>query len=92
MGDNRTTPSYSARVCMNLHLNGSVLSISHLAPAYLILSKPIDHPPTQAEIAISVDGRESRWAVELPEGLSATSRRTSISPSRPEPLQLDLAI
>jgi hypothetical protein len=67
---------------MELHLNGSVLAISHLGPDYLILTEPIDHPPAQAEIAMSVDGRESRWAVQLPAGLSATSRRTSVLPCR----------
>ena len=87
MGDNRNAPRYSARVCMELHLNGSVLAISHLGPDDLILSEPIDHPPAQAEIAMSVDGRESRWAVELPAGLSAASRRTSVLPSCREPLQ-----
>jgi hypothetical protein len=78
MGYNGNAPSYSARVCMELHLNGSVLAISHLGPDYLILSEPIDHPPAQAEITMSVDGRESRWAVQLPEGLSAASRQTSV--------------
>jgi hypothetical protein len=68
---------------MELRLNGSALTISHLGPDYLILAEPVDHPPTQAEIAMSVDGRESRWAVQLPAGLSATSRRTRILPARP---------
>jgi hypothetical protein len=65
---------------MELRLNGSVFAISHLGPDYLILTEPIDHPPTRAEIAMSVDGQESRWAVQLPAGLSAAARRTSILP------------
>lgn len=80
MVDNRNDLRYSARVCMELHVNGSVLAISHLGPDYLILTDPIDHPPAQAEIAMSVDGQESRWAVQLPAGLSAASRRTSVQP------------
>jgi hypothetical protein len=74
--------TYSARVRMELHLNGSVLNISHLGPDYLILSQPVDHPPAQAEIVMSIDGKQSRWEVGLPAGVSAGSVRTSISPAR----------
>ncbi len=65
---------------MELRLHGSVFTISHLAPDYLILTEPVDHPPTQAEIVMSIDGNESRWTVRLPAGLSAAARRTSILP------------
>jgi hypothetical protein len=80
MAANRDIPSHSARVCMTLHLDGSALAISHLGPDFLILAEPIDYPPSQAEITLSVDGRERRWAVFLPAGLSSASRRTSILP------------
>ena len=72
--------NHSARVRMELRLNGSVLSISHLGPDFLILTQAVDHPPTRAEIVMSVDGHQSRWAVRLPAGLSAMSRRTNILP------------
>jgi hypothetical protein len=65
---------------MELRLHGSVLAISHLGPDYLILAEPIEHPPTRAEIAMSMEGREGHWAVWLPDGLSVASRRTSILP------------
>lgn len=70
--------NYSAYVKMALCASGEVLAITHLAPDYLILAEPIDLPADRAEIAMSVDGRESRWAVQLPDGVSADSRRTSI--------------
>jgi hypothetical protein len=70
--------NYSARVHMILCVSGSTLAITHLGPDYLILAEPIDHPPARAEITMSVDGHESRWAVQLPNGLSAAKRRTSI--------------
>jgi hypothetical protein len=73
--------SHSARVRLELHLPGSVLTISHLAPDYLILAQPVDHPPTQAVIAMTVDGKERQWTVQLPEGLSAARRQTRILPS-----------
>ncbi len=74
----REMPNHSARVEMELHVNGSVLKISHLGPDFLILREPVDHPPSEAEIYMSVDGKESRWAVRLPAGVSTTRERTSI--------------
>jgi hypothetical protein len=69
---------HSADVRMELHLNGSVYQISHLGPDFLILVTPIDHPPGEAEIVMSIDGSVSRWTVRLPNGLSRASKRTSI--------------
>jgi len=65
---------------MELRVNGSVLNISHLGPDYLILTQPVDHPPALAEIVMSIDGKQSRWAVRLPAGVSARSVRTRILP------------
>jgi hypothetical protein len=73
-------PNHSARVRMELRLNGSVLTISHLGPDYLILTEPVDHPPARAEIVMSIDGNQSHWPVRLPAGLSVASRRTRILP------------
>jgi hypothetical protein len=70
----------SAQVRMELRLDGSVLNISHLGPDYLILAQPVDHPPARAEIVMSVDGKQSRWAVELPAGVSVDTQRTEILP------------
>jgi hypothetical protein len=72
--------NHSARVEMELRLDGSVLKISDLGPDFLILAQPIDHPPAQAEIVMSVDGKEDRWPVWLPAGLSPASQRTEILP------------
>jgi hypothetical protein len=72
--------NHSARVRMELRLNGSILTISHLGPDYLILGEAVDYPPTQAEIVMSVDGHQSRWSVQLPAGVSIASRRTRIVP------------
>jgi hypothetical protein len=69
---------------MELHVGGSVLPISHLGRDFLILAQPVDHPPAQAEIVMSIDDSHSRWRVQLPAGLSTTSRRTPIAPPVPE--------
>jgi hypothetical protein len=71
--------SHSADVRMELRLNGLVLPISHLGPDFLVLNQLLDHPPADAEIALAIDGHESRWPIHLPHGLSAAARRTSIS-------------
>ena len=84
MSGNPSVQNHSADVRMELRLNGSVLTISHLGPDYLILAEPVEHPPGPAQIAMSVDGQERRWTVQLPAGLSATARRTRILPCRPD--------
>ena len=50
--------AHSADVQMRLSVNGHVMSIGHLGPNYVILDNPIDHPPADAEISMSVDGRD----------------------------------
>ena len=64
---------------MHLSVNGHMLSIGHLGPDYVILDDPIDHPPTDAQISLSVDGKVRRWGVRLVEGSSASQARTRIS-------------
>ena len=71
--------AHSSDVRMHLSVNGHVLSIGHLGPGYVILDHPIDLPPSDAEISISVDGKESRWRVKLVDGLSTTKPRSRIS-------------
>lgn len=76
---NLKSPGHSAEVRMELRLNGRVLPIAQLGPDFLILTDPVNHPPTEAEIALSIDGHESRWPVHLDDGLSASQARTRIS-------------
>ena len=73
------TYGHSANVRMELHVHGQVLAIGHLGPDFIILDAPsIDHPPTEAEIAMSIDGRPRRWLVHLPDGISAGRLETRI--------------
>jgi hypothetical protein len=71
--------SHSAEMHMELRLNGHVLAIAQLGPDFLVLREPIDHPQADAEITLSIDGHESRWAVRLLDGLSTAQRRTRIA-------------
>lgn len=72
--------SHSAIVYMELAVPGRVLPIAQMGPNFLVLQHLIDHPPVaKAEIALSIDGREDRWHVCLPEGIKSGQRKTTIS-------------
>jgi hypothetical protein len=70
---------YSADVRMQLTVNENVLTIGQLGPDFIILRNPANHPPTEAEIAMWIDGRERRWNVYLPDGISAGTPQTRIA-------------
>ncbi|HVS40180.1 MAG TPA: hypothetical protein VMS17_31770 [Gemmataceae bacterium] len=71
--------SHSADVRIHLHVNGYALAVSQLGPQFLVLRNPVDHPPCDAEIAMSIDGQESRWAVHLPNGVQVGRRKIAVS-------------
>jgi hypothetical protein len=68
----------SSRVEMHLLVNGSSLPIAQMGPDFLLLDKPVDHPPAQATIVLSVDGSERHWPVFLPDGLAVGRERVMI--------------
>jgi hypothetical protein len=70
---------HSADVRIVLSVNGHLLPVTKIGADFLVVKEPIDHPPADAEIAMSVDGKERRWLVHLPAGLSAAERRTPIT-------------
>ena len=55
---------------MELLVAGTAISTSQMGPDFLLLRSPIDHPPTEAIIVMCIDGKEDRWNVRLPDGLS----------------------
>jgi hypothetical protein len=73
---------HSAEVRMELRLNGDILPIAQLGRNFLILTSPINHPPAEAEIRVSIDGHERRWWVRLIEGVSTSRLRTKIAGGR----------
>jgi hypothetical protein len=60
-------------------VNGRALPVAQLGPDFLVLRTPVDHPPCDAEIAMSIDGHESRWPVHLLNGIQIGRRKTAIS-------------
>jgi hypothetical protein len=69
---------HSAKVNMQLLLNGSSIRIEQMGRDFLIINKPFDHPPTDASLVLRVDDSETRWNVRLPHGISAASNRIAI--------------
>jgi len=68
----------SAVVRMRLLLNGCSLPIAQLGPDFLILREPAECPPSKAEITLTVDGKEERWPVRLPEGIQPDHTRIPV--------------
>ncbi len=75
----RNQSGHSADVRIQLSVNGHVLPVAQLGPDFLVLRTPADHPPAEAEIALWIDGQESRWRVRLVEGIAAGRRKTRIT-------------
>lgn len=78
---NQQSAGHSAIVCMQLCVNGLILPIAQLGPSFLVLKNPIDHPPADAVISMSIDCCEDHWRVRLPGGIQAGKRKTAISKS-----------
>ncbi|MSU80309.1 MAG: hypothetical protein EXS16_19730 [Gemmataceae bacterium] len=67
---------------MSLSVNGFVLPIAQLGIGFMILDKPVEHDPATAEISMSIDGRERRWNVYLPDGITPTEPKTRIAAAK----------
>jgi len=70
---------HSAHVRMEMRLNGHVLPIAQMAPGFVVMKNPIDHPPADAEVFLRIDESESSWRVHLVEGISTERRKTMVT-------------
>lgn len=66
---------------MRLLVNGSSIAVAQMGPDFLLVDAPINHPPGNASLVLQVDDSERRWDVNLPEGISAASKRVAIAAS-----------
>jgi hypothetical protein len=71
-------PGQSADVRIHLLVNGCVLPVAQLGPKFLLLRTPVDHPPCEGEMVMSIDREERRRGVFLPDGNQVGSRKTVI--------------
>ena len=72
---------HSAQVKIRLLINGSSIAVAQMGPDFLLVDAPINHPPGNASLILQVDQSERRWDVNLPEGISAASKRVAIAAS-----------
>lgn len=63
---------------MRLLVNHTSITVAQMGPDFLLVDDPINHPPGDAIVVLQVDQSEHRWNVDLPDGISATSRRVAI--------------
>ncbi len=69
---------HSARVKMRLLVNGLSLPVLQMGPDFLLVERPVNHPPASASVVLQVDQSERRWNVTLPGGISAGTNRVAI--------------
>lgn len=70
---------HSARVQMQLLVNGDSFSVARMGPDFLLVDAPVNLPPGDASVIFQVDQSERRWSVNLPDGISADSKRVAIA-------------
>jgi len=71
---------HSAQVRMELHLDGQIFPIAQMGPDFFVLRQPIEHPPASAELTLRIDESETRWSVNLVDGITASHRKTRTTP------------
>lgn len=64
---------------MQLLLHGMTLPVVQLGPDFLLLDTATAQPPGEASLVLRVDESERRWPVCLPEGISAASKRVTMT-------------
>jgi hypothetical protein len=70
---------HSAKINLRLLLDNLSLTVLQIGEDFLLLDEPVNHPPAQARMVMRVDDSERQWAVSLPEGISASSKRVTIA-------------
>jgi len=66
---------YSATVEMFLDIDGVRHDVSHMGPEFIILAHPVNLPPCEGVVGLTIDGRLRQWPVRLPDGLSQNVSR-----------------
>jgi hypothetical protein len=68
---------YSTELEGFLCVDGRRLPLHELGPDFCVVRSAIAAPPSPAEILLSIDGQESRFAVMLPEGIAPSQTRVT---------------
>jgi hypothetical protein len=73
----------STTVIIMLVLPDRSVPASQAAIGWVYLDNSFDYPPCVAEYVLKVDGRETRWKVLLPDGISSKNNDVKIRSSDP---------
>ena len=76
---------HSALVTLELRLGERRIPLTQLAHNFAIATEPVEFPPGEGEIVMSIDGAFEHIPVFLPEGCSRSDRRFSIKSIRQLP-------
>ena len=60
--------NYSGTVKIRLLMGEQDFELSKLGPEYIVFRQAVELPPCHGEIVMTIDQREHRWTVNLPEG------------------------
>ena len=64
---------YSAEVRLALIAGGHRFNVGQVGPDDCILRDPIDLPPCEGELVVTIDGSVRRWPVKLVDGIQKES-------------------
>ncbi len=75
--------SHSAIVTLLLEGEGWSTRLSHVGPEAVVAKTPIELPPCEATLVITVDGTIERTRVRLPGGMTSSIEETPIQIIKP---------
>jgi hypothetical protein len=70
IADRDVRSDYSAEVRLQLEAQGKVWPLAKMGRGHIVPSAPIELPPCDAVVMMTVDGSERRWNVRLVDGAS----------------------
>lgn len=74
---------YSSVVRLSLVVDGTKYRLGKIGPDAITLQEPTELPECDAQVIMTVDGKEQRWDVFLPNGATPPETRISIRDRRP---------
>lgn len=78
-----TKNGHSSEVRLHLLVGDRQFELASIGPERIRLRAPVELPPCEAEVVMQVDTQEHRWAIILPDGVSAGSREARTKPAAP---------
>ena len=77
--DTALVQSHSAIIHLFLEIGDAQIALTHTGPDFVHLRTPVDLPPSDATLVITINGNEIRKSVRLPLGASRHRSRCEIA-------------